>query len=380
MVPDPRDRWQRGKEERQPQIAKAAILSTLGAVAAFYSAEPKETEGTYEARPAVGTFDRTGLADKITQALESDIKQVRRNLESEDVKQALEGKGSYPLSRIFNAIEIPILAPHLEGTQYDTKNLHERYPVQIARDPNGKFRPLTIRASAPRALRGEYINAGQAGYGNGVYFKQNREEPVALLTAAHVVASVVQRQELGGYILRNPDLGFLSVSGSVPAPKPENIVQDDPSLTDADIHGSLVSIVGIDPDATGDPETGRKTYSGVAVKISSGLARVLGSPGTTAEKMYRNSFMVILPPGEGKEIGPGIKEEPALGMSGSPAFCSAAGSPVFMKRGDGYAMCGIFWGFMLVTDPVTKRQMEVAFFHGIDQVRAAAKGKHIEAK
>ncbi len=237
------------------------------------------------------------------------------------------------------------------------------YPVQIVRKNDTlSFLPTTLDPT-----RGSFADTSAgAGYGNGVYWGDAR----TILTADHVLASIVE--ESGEKFPRtNLDIALISLPERFAAKDPAQIVHDDPELSDRDIQGAIVSIVGIDPDATSNPETGRKAYIGRAARVSPERARFLAEGDSVLEKLLAKSFMITLPPGEATKISPTNESIPAQGVSGSPVFCTLTGAPVFTSRNGKPKFCGIFWVVSWEIGEATKPPVETAFFFGIDEVRKA---------
>src|SRR6516162_6936684 len=55
----------------------------------------------------------------------------RAALAQDSVQEALAWQGECPQSALFRAIELPILAAHLDETKYNVTDLRRRYPVQM---------------------------------------------------------------------------------------------------------------------------------------------------------------------------------------------------------------------------------------------------------
>ena len=284
------------------------------------------------------------------ETLDNVIVAVQRNLRNPAVLEALEGRGKDFLSVILGAVEIPILPEHLEGTSYDVSELLRRYPIQV-----------------------EVSRGTTTSFGNGIFW----QDPNTQLTAEHVISGNLSSDtELPAGV----DVSTYRVDPFLSASS-EQIVKDDPNLTNDDIHGQLVSIVGFDPDTTSD-KNGYKTYPGIAIKITPGLARFLVEhSGPLVKKRplmekYQNSFMLVLPPGEAKQnvsvVSTGWGKSTAIlepirraaGMSGSPMFVHLKGRYVFG---------GIFWSTFSFGNFSSYRNMDIGFVHGIDDVRRALK-------
>ena len=359
--PDKRLRFPRSDLVKEPHISRRIFLGG-GAAWAAASMTP---ESILERLANVASIGSDAPIDKKIEkqkALDAAIAAVQKNLKDPSVQDALAGNGEAPFSKIFRAIEIPILPEHLIGTSYDVTEARERYPVQFGLHKNkaAAFKDrLQITPSDSRDGHAEFLSEEDGGYGNGVFWENKH----TLLTAKHVVNSFL----LGtGWTppKNETDIALVDVGATNSARYDDCIMRDDPRLTNANIHGSFVATVGIDPDSTKD-STGRKTYPGVAVRMNEKLVRALAANGPLDPLFMQaaeRSFMVVLPPGEAK-IRENKKWMPAQGMSGSP---------VVIQRADGTsALAGILWGAARINEG--NRSVEVMFFHGIDDIRAATK-------
>lgn len=287
--------------------------------------------------------DFAGLNLEKQRALDDAIAAIQENLRDPEVLEALEGRGEDPLSVILGAIEIPILPDDLKYTKYDVSELLRRYPVQIEMSGN----------------KGTYR-------GNGIFW----QDPGIQLTAGHVISG---DQSIDTRYPEDVDVGAYRVDANFEA-RPEQVVKDDPSITNASIHGRFVAIVGFDPDTTSD-EHGYKTYPGIAVKVTPGLAHALHGHAPSLMQKFQNSFLLILPPGEAKspsersgntiwQSASAKKQVRAQGMSGSPMFVYLNGQ---------YSFGGIFWAVRSAKDRVRKRSLDIGYVHGIDDIRRALK-------
>ena len=349
FVPDKRARWSSGLEPKKKSgMSRRGFLEILGGAGTLAAGSmiPKSViKGltdvlAYEKEPikaAVYNLEKQ-------KALDNAIAAVQRNLRNPLVLEALEGRGKDPLSLILGAVEIPILPEYLEGTSYDVSELLQRYPAQV-----------------------ETSHGQRTSIGNGIFW----QDPGIQLTAGHVVSGDLSpdaESPAGVDVSTYRVDPFLSASS-------EQVVKNDPNLTNADIHGQLVSIVGFDPDTTSD-KNGYKTYPGIAIKVTHGLARFLaGYPRPLMEK-YQNSFMLILPPGEAKQnvsvVSTGRGKSTAT-LEPVRRAAGMSGSPMFVHLKNGYVFGGIFWSTVSFGNSSSYRNMDIGFVHGIDDVRRALK-------
>lgn len=327
-APDPRDRW--ADTEPEEKINKGRRRFIFNAAAAAGVGILHATIGKQHVE--IMLPEREGKSDLIAGAIEDyllererelieKIHQVQGNLRDPLVQEARAGNGEHPASLIVQALEHPpILPDDIIGTKLDAGVLARRYPVDV-------------------------IVEGR--HGNGVFFDGQ------LHTAAHAIYG----DDVSQYPVQGIDVSVGFELDKTPGNTrlhtswPNNLV-DDPTLTNADIEGGFVCVVGKDPDATSDAH-GRKMYPGVATKITPELVKYLGV-GYPDKKA--NSFMMVLPPGEAKKVDKYNRR--ASGMSGSP---------VFLYRDGQYQLCGIFWGVQNFEDET--RTVSVGYFHGIDEMR-----------
>lgn len=278
--------------------------------------------------------------------IENKVRAVREALNSPEVRAARMGQGDRIFSRVVRAIQFPVTPQFIKGTKFDMEVVRKKHCVQFAYEWQGKNKPHLMHWISNK-LQG-FKKDTEAACGNGVYFGALNK----FLTARHNAAKATQREFSGG----KRDLHVMN-RGSVKC-LPEQLVVDDPSLTNAHIDGAFVSIEGIDPDATADSE-GYKSYPGVAVRLSREFVNscFTTSPPDMKEWLAR-SFMVVVPAGEATGDG---NKKPIKGMSGSPVFTLHNGERTF---------AGIMFSVADYNDNVTNTSYDVAFFHGIEEVRA----------
>ena len=263
-------------------------------------------------------------------------------MRAEDVRAAFEGRGTNIMGRVARAIDLGLVGSHLDGTSFDTKELHRRYPVQIVFEPK---RVIPALGKERRAFN----SGANGGYANGFYF-EDLQRVVTSKHALHMLHGEKAYLEPGGR-----DIGVVQV-GKDAAALSEQVIYDDPTLNNAHIEGAFVVTVGIDPDDTDDRATGHKTFPAIAKKMTPAMvAHQFGRESKEWQELGARCFVMVLPPGE--------SDKDAMGMSGSP---------VFIRRGDRYTLAGIFVATSTVTDVdgITK---DVAFFLGIDDIREELK-------
>lgn len=270
---------------------------------------------------------------------------ARQAMRTPDVLAAREGKGSDVLMRVLRALPAPIPQAFIRGTKYDIEDWQKRHCVQISYEWQSETGPYLVRLNANKQQG--FKTHAQAGYGNGIFFGS----PNRFLTAEHVAADAGKRPRAKS----KRDLTILN-TGKLTA-RPEQVVVDDPSLMNIDID-RVVSIGGIDPDATAD-SNGYKRYTGIPMRLSRGFVEVVyAKADAQIREQLCNSFVMRVPVGEG--TGVTAKEKPGIGMSGSPVVIRHNGQEV---------LAGNLIMLSSETDPKTGEKYDLAFFHGIEEVR-----------
>jgi hypothetical protein len=335
--------------------------------------------------PIPGAQTLAGPAEMFRRAKEDFIDQAieisRAALAQESAQEALAWQGECPQSALFRAIELPLLAAHLDETRYSVADLRRRYPVQMglpaALTGANHRHPASSRliASIDKDRDATFRKDGYLGgnYGNCFYWNA----PDLIVTTEHlaeVFPDSAKRLRKDGL-----DISVAIVGDHFASQSPEQIIYDDPSVSDADIQGSLVCIVGRDPDAFSDMD-GAKIYPGIAVKMTpefvhGALSEIAAGDrhGMNAHDFERyiqrvrsrmdNSYMMMLPPGEARAYPDSESELPCQGMSASPVFGFIRGA---------YRLVGIFFSAMCLEDAERRRSVDVAFFHPISAIRKLA--------
>jgi hypothetical protein len=362
-------------------LARAAIAETTAAPDAGAQLKalgvPGSAVALADGRPAVEPSElfRRAKEDFIDEA----IAISRAALAQDSVREAMAWEGECPQSALFRAIELPILAAHLDETKYNVSDLRRRYPVQMGLPtptPGAVHRHTSrLIAAIDKDRDAQFRTDGYLGanYGNCFYWNA----PDLIVTTEHLAELFPESAKS----LRKDglDISAAIVSEHLASQAPEQIIYDDPSVSDADIEGSLVCIVGRDPDPFSDMD-GAKVYPGIAVKMTPEFVRgalLEVSPasrhGMNAHDFERyiarvrgrmsNAYMLMLPPGEARAYPDSDTELPCQGMSASPVFGFIRGA---------YRPVGIFFSAMCLEDTERRRSVDVAFFHPISAIRRLA--------
>ena len=279
--------------------------------------------------------------------LDDFIATAQKNLRDPAVLDALEGRGEDPLSIILQAInKIPIPPKLLEGTAYDVS----------------KLQPYCNQFNFPYGL------ANFAYYQNGE----------TIISAAH---------PRYGEQRKNVTYPVANIDVDIWRPGPESglgtkdvskIIQDDPSITDSDIHGQFIVVVGKDKDKDKGPSQasdgrGYKTYAAIAIKITTGLAQKLGF-GAIEE----GSFLLILPPSESEPdtdaTGNVARDEKGRTIKRANAM---SGAQMWVYRNGEYVHAGVFFGVLPSDDKEGRARpgVNIGYARGKDDVRRVDKIK-----
>jgi len=335
------------KPPQESGITRRGILRGIvatGALGAFGAlAKVSVIPGAATEKPAKAPeHDNVSDVAERQKSLDAHIAAIRRNLQDPDILQAREGAGREPLVTLLKALGGPISPRLLYGTSYDVSELHRKYPVQIKKTFGGDEYRL----------------------GNAVFWENAHDQ----LTAAHVVYG--DESETVQYPLPRIDADIVHVKPGDEAPDPEQqVVHDDPTLTDNDIDCRFVVVVGNDTDQLIEPNaadgTGRKTYPGIAVRVTLGLANTFEGLDSMIGR-----FLFILPDGEARAdtdalgnpvLTPHTKQKVAHaeGMSGAP---------MFVYRNGEYVFGGVFTTLEEI-DISKDSSVDVGFIQGIDEIR-----------
>ena len=225
----------------------AAAGASLLARAATAETTPASDAGSQRAVDPSELF-RRAKEDFIDEVIAISGAALARDL----VREAMAWEGECPQSALFRAIELPILAAHLDETKYNVTELRRRYPVQMGLPtptPGAVHRHTSrLIASIDKDRDAQFRNDGYLGanYGNCFYWNA----PDLIVTTEHLAELFPESAKS----LRKDglDISAAIVSEHLASQAPEQIIYDDPSVSDADIQGSLVCIVGRDPDPFSD--------------------------------------------------------------------------------------------------------------------------------
>ncbi len=279
--------------------------------------------------------------------IESKVAAARAAMNAPDVLEARMGNGNLAFTRVLRALQCGITPQYVKGTRYDMEDMRRKHCVQLSWQNRGEGKPYDVQLSTQRAPI--FKTPKQAGYANGVFFgAQNR-----FLTARHAMCDALQKPRTLGK--RDLEWHFTGETKG----RPEQVLFDDPTLTNAAIDGAFVSIEGIDPDQTADSE-GYKSYPGVAMRLTRGfIDKVFPTLASEYKEVLSRSFVVAIPAGEG--TGATAKDKPGSGMTGAPVYTIHNGKKV---------LAGVLNMISSHPNHETGSTFDYAFFQGIEEVRA----------
>lgn len=292
-------------------LSRRTMLFGMGSTAAV-AAMPAVLSGT---EAVAGTLDPIRAGQK---RIDTAMAEAQRYMNSPEFLEALKGRGPRPIATVLNALR-RIEAADTFGTAYDvTKELMD-HAVQVAYGTNsaGKRVVGLIPAKAgPAKYMPETVGAG-----NGLYW--NRKD--VFVVPQHLLDMIHQKplntQKIDVAVLKLPPENHA---------RDEQIIHDDPTLTDAAIHGQPVFIAGIDKDKSALTEgpVGCKILGGNAVQCTREWVDIAfaKSPPYLKERMYR-SFMVEIPKQE--TDGETIESRLISGISGSEVWMVKNGRKIF---------------------------------------------------
>jgi len=278
--------------------------------------------------------------------IDAEVARVREFVRGPEGKRILENGTDDEVWMLITMLP-PIIREHIAGTKYDVSPT--AWPSVVIPDSG------TAALDVVDLSRIKQMNP--KSYGNGFYVDSK-----TLVTNLHVLggrsipAREAARLELAAQT-NALDIVYATLpKGNVAVSKPLSM-QD----TNDSVHASFVTIAGIKPDSTAAAD-GTKLYPGIAIRMTPNLSRFLfGDPQASLRSLQRdaflkNSFMVVLPPGEtGSRDG---RRSPSDGMSGSPVLKSGSLAGIFRSGINGRLQHrGLLY--------------DIGFFHGPDEIKKA---------
>ncbi len=297
-------------EEEIVDQGRRSLLFGIGATAAV-AAMPSVLSSTEAVAASLDPIRKNETFISETMA------HFKRDLATPEVRDARSGKG--PLIGTMMRTLKRFDPKEVIGTSYDCTRELMQHCVQYAYGKNREGKRVSV--CIPASAGPEHYMPPTVGYGNGFFWGAKN----IFVTAHHVFDFAMGRQDSK----KKADIYIQRMAPEFEA-RPEQVIHDCPWITDADVDGAFVSIVGIDKDATAMKAgaVGCKMYSGGAVRLTREWVDVAFGKADDyfKERLYR-SFIVEIPRGEAIEA-PDV-EKPSAGMSGAPVFMVKDGIKVF---------------------------------------------------
>ncbi len=289
------------EDEEASILSRRNFLKGMGATAAI-AAMPTILH-TSEA--VAGKSDSLDPIRYREQRIDTAMAEMQSTLKSPEIARARNGTGP-SLSPMLNVLKRFDVSETAETT-YDCTDELKRYAMQFGygNGKDGKRRVGFVHASEGQS---KYL-PHDSEYGNGFFW--GRKD--IFVTAQHVLDAAHGKPDSKKVY----DIAFLKLPPDYQA-RPEQIVHDDPQITDADIDGQFVSILGVDNDRSALKEgmPGCKMYQGGAERLTKQWVDkvFVQADQWFKERLYR-SFMMEIPSNEAT----GAPRETTLsaGMSGA---------------------------------------------------------------
>jgi hypothetical protein len=281
-----------------------------------------------------GLRERERMLDEMVSLL----KQVAH---SKPVLEALNGTGDF--APVLQILRDPIYPEMVRHTKYDSTNEGFRHCVQIAYEEgaHGQYQ-YWLTSGKPGQERLSGARDTSRGVGNGVFFGR----PDTFLTAKHVADGL----EKIPYKPGTRDIRLFTMPPGMQADAGQ-MIPNDISVTDEDVHGSLVTVEGLSDR--------RKSARSIALRMNpAGAARLFGARAPEMVPTMGNSFLIALEPGEAQKTKNGAV---ATGMSGSPVFMYKNGRRHFV---------GILHAVTTAFDKERNVNVDIGIIHGPSQLKA----------
>lgn len=331
-------------------------------------------------------FDRwEGLSPREREErIDAEVRHSGAFIQSGEGRRVLESGSNEELFKLLQLMP-PILREHIDGTRYEIPR-SEWPSINIGGTFDGDVPRIETAAGYEGPARSWSL--AESGYGNGFFVDER-----SFLTNIHVLAqglvdhlsheknravSEVRTYNRLMRVLHEDNLDIVRVV--VPADRNvrSRVLPLGSMPKSADVHGSFVRVAGIDPDQRAAAD-GTKIYPSIAIRATRRLADFIAAhaaggyaPFAHGDRLFGNSFVLLMPPGEtiahppasatGSRLVDLVLDEPVgseqmyhHGMSGSPAL-TAEGT-----------LAGIFYGGLTVS--YGGRCTDIGFFLGPDEIR-----------
>lgn len=281
--------------------------------------------------------------------IDAEVASVGNFLRSTEGKRILESGTTEEIWKMLIMMP-PLIREHIRGTKYD---------IATGEWPSVRLSRSLVGASQTHKLGDRFP---MQSYGNGFYTGRG-----TLTTNWHVLGGLVGNLRSRNRFNQLSDTHGLDIvhvefpENHIEAHGPQKILSY--MGRDEDVHGTLITVAGIDPDSTAGKD-GTKLYPSLAVRMTPRLVDFFAPTriGSARNEMIRaelgNSFMFILPPGENESRDD--MSMPIHGMSGSPVISAGTVAGILQAGMNGRTV-----------NKQLGLEINIGFFHGPDAIKKA---------
>ncbi|OGG77787.1 hypothetical protein A3B35_03300 [Candidatus Kaiserbacteria bacterium RIFCSPLOWO2_01_FULL_54_24] len=318
-------------------------------------------EKVISALPATSVHDirqKQELDERKVEWLENGgIAKFRNLVQSPEGQQILDSGTDKEIANLVFKIPLAVTPEMLENTPFDLEQGFPVYPGLQLVGRDGSFSGLR---------RAENSSVAWNEFGNGCAVSTN-----TLLTASHIArgldASVIGKEKMS----QDLDIAFIDASSSLShRPRANEVVHISDDIKNSDLSGRTMVVTGI--HFQGENLIGnRKLWVYPSFPVTPRLLNFFFQhevqKKTFSQRipkgLFSKSFAMVIPPGEARENF--LFSAKAAGMSGAPVF----GTFEEKENTISYKLAGIIFGGLAAR--VGIQEFDVAFFHGIDEIREA---------
>lgn len=246
----------------------------------------------------------------------------------------------------------------LSGKEFDVRPLQKKVVlVGVEQTQHGKkLRTTSLeRATVQDVMTLADADQGVIGYGQAIPFDSTHA-----ILPQHVFAALRGAEGVTGLVDLTYDAAIAEFSQT--RFSREQIATFEP-MTDDDVHGKFVAITGIRPDDNMG-RTGRKTYGGMAIKVTPPLYNFFEKSFTNIKpedkRALSKSLVVISATAEGVPAYSAAQRRQAMPGAGMSGGIMGLRSPT------GFKECGFLWGGCPLTH--NGKVYSAFFLHGPDVV------------
>ena len=317
---------------RARKIAQAAAIVLPALTAASAHSQQIESPGISQDQKGLGESELVARA--FTFSIESNRRALLRDMHSPKIS-------GDELKEIVFASTLSIPWDSLRNTRLDTHQL-EMHTVMLSALAEG---PIRVSRMNKASDLGAMADAAEemASYGQGIPIGSE-----LVLSNVHVLNAVAKKSSPDVWIYNDRsgrDIGVVRIPHKYFAP--ESVVAL-PTMKDSEIDGRFIVMTGIDIDwtatDTGASVNGRKTYGGIAFRLTRPLIEALfgGMPPEKEVQQYLQSFVVEVP------VDQVLDSAHAADNVAGAAFHGMSASPVFVFKDGKYQFCAINYAILQV--------------------------------